>query len=100
MNPGVRLPKDKLLEFCQRHHIRRMAVFGSALREDFRPDSDIDILVGFEPGKSPGLIGFTRMERELSELIGRKVDLNTPGCLSPYFRDEVLREAENLYGNG
>ncbi len=97
MNPGVRLPKDRLLEFCQRHHIRRMAVFGSALREDFRPDSDIDILVEFEPGKSPGLIGFTRMERELSELIGRKVDLNTPGCLSPYFRDEVLREAENLY---
>ena len=92
----VRLPKDKIADFCRRHHIRRLAVFGSVLHGDARPDSDLDVLVEFEPGNVPGL-AFFGMEQELSELLGRKVDLNTPQFLSPYFRDEVLAEAEVQY---
>lgn len=85
-----------LSEFCRRNGIRRLAVFGSALRDDFRPDSDVDILVEFEPGTRIGL-RFFALERELSALLGRKVDLNTPHFLSPYFRGEVLAEAEDIY---
>ena len=99
MNVGqtkVRLPKDKIADFCRRHHIRKLAVFGSVLHGDSRPDSDLDVLVGFEPGHVPGL-AFFGMEQELSELLGRRVDLNTPQFLSPYFRDEVLAEAEVQY---
>ena len=97
----VKLPKEKIGEFCRRHHIRKLAVFGSALREDFRSDSDLDILVEFEPGHTPGLIRLAGMEIELSTLLGgRKVDMNTPLCLSPYFRDEVLAEAEPVYVAG
>jgi predicted nucleotidyltransferase len=92
----VRLPKDKIADFCRRHHIRRLSVFGSVLHGDARPDSDLDVLVEFEPGHVPGL-AFFGMEQELSELLGRKVDLNTPQFLSPYFRDEVLAEAEVQY---
>jgi uncharacterized protein len=92
----VGLPKDKIADFCRRHHIRKLAVFGSVLHGDARPDSDLDILVEFEPGHVPGL-AFFGMEQELSELLGRKVDLNTPQFLSPYFRDEVLAEAEVQY---
>ena len=92
----INLPKQKIADFCRRHHIRKLAVFGSALREDFRPDSDLDVLVEFEPGHTPGL-AFFGMEQELSELLGRKVDLNTPQFLSPYFRDKVLAEAEVQY---
>ena len=92
----VDLPKEKIADFCRRHHIRKLAVFGSALREDFRPDSDLDVLVEFDPGHTPGL-AFFGMEQELSELLGRKVDLNTPHFLSPYFRDKVLAEAEVHY---
>jgi len=84
-------------EFCQRHHIRRIPLFGSILRDDFRPDSDVDFLVEFETGKTPGLLGLAGMEIELSELIGRKVDLRTAKELSRYFREEVLTEAERLY---
>jgi hypothetical protein len=82
--------------FCSRHRIRRMAIFGSALRDDFGPGSDVDVLVEFEPGARVGLAFFS-MQDELSALLGRKVDLNTPGFLSRYFRDSVLREAEDLY---
>jgi predicted nucleotidyltransferase len=92
----INLPKQKVADFCRRHHVRKLAVFGSALREDFRPDSDLDVLVEFEPGHTPGL-AFFGMEQELSELLGRKVDLNTPQFLSPYFRDKVLAEAEVQY---
>ena len=92
----VDLPKEKIADFCRRHHIRKLAVFGSALREDFRPDSDLDVLVEFDSGHTPGL-AFFGMEQELSELLGRKVDLNTPQFLSPYFRDKVLAEAEVHY---
>jgi hypothetical protein len=92
----VDLPKEKIADFCRRYHICKLAVFGSALREDFRPDSDLDVLVEFDPGHTPGL-AFFGMEHELSELLGRKVDLNTPQFLSPYFRDKVLAEAEVQY---
>ena len=88
--------KRKLAAFCKRRHIKRLALFGSALREDFRPDSDVDVLVEFEPGHTPGL-EFFAMEEELSSLLGRKVDLNTPGFLSKYFRDRILSEAQDLY---
>ncbi len=72
--------------FCRTHHIRRLSLFGSVLRADFSDASDIDVLVEFEPGHVPGL-AFFGMEMELSEILGRKVDLNTPRFLSPYFRD-------------
>lgn len=92
----VQLPKRDIADFCRRHHVRKLAVFGSVLRDDVRPDSDVDVLVEFEPGRTPGL-EFFNMERELSELVGRRVDLNTPEFLSRYFRDEVLKEAEVQY---
>ena len=93
---GVVLSEDRMREFCRRNHIRKLSLFGSVLREDFEPDSDIDVLVEFEPGKTPGL-AFFGMQDELSEMLGRKVDLNTPACLSRHFREEVLREAEAQY---
>lgn len=93
---GAISPSIDLADYCRRNNIRRLALFGSALRDDFRPDSDLDILIEFEPGTRVGL-RFFAIERELSNLFGRKVDLNTPNFLSPYFRDEVLDEAENLY---
>lgn len=96
MSARIDVRKEKLAEFCRRNHIRRLALFGSVLRDDFRPDSDVDVLVEFEPGHVPGL-AFITMQDELSDLLGRKVDLNTPACLSPYFRKEVLDEAEVLY---
>jgi predicted nucleotidyltransferase len=92
----IAVPKEQLAEFCRRHHIRRLSLFGSVLREDFRPDSDVDILVEFEPGKTPGL-AFFAMQDELAELLGRPVDLNTPAWLSRHFRDDVLAEAEPMY---
>jgi predicted nucleotidyltransferase len=93
---GIEIPREAIAEFCRRHRIRRLALFGSILREDFRPQSDVDVLVEFEPGATPGF-AFFGMQDELSEILGRKVDLNTPQCLSKYFRDEVLREAQELY---
>jgi len=97
----IELPRDLIASFCRESHIRRLAVFGSALRPDFRPDSDIDLLVEFEPGQVPGLFGIARMERELSALLGgRKVDLRTPEDLSRYFRQQVLDEAEVQYAQG
>ncbi len=93
---GVRLPEEEIAKLCQRHHIRRLALFGSILSDEFRPDSDIDVLVEFEPGKTPGL-DFFGIEIELSDLLGRPVDLNTPRSLSRYFRDQVLAEARTLY---
>ena len=92
----VDIPVERPGALCERYHVRRLAFFGSVLRHDFRPESDLDVLVEFQPGKTPGL-GFFGLELELSELFGRKVDLNTAGCLSPYFRDEVLAEAEAVY---
>ena len=86
----------KIEAFCRANGIRRLALFGSVLRDDFRPDSDVDVLVEFQPGVRVGL-AFIRMQDELSAILGPKVDLNTPGTVSKYFRDEVLHEAETLY---
>ena len=96
MAPHIEIPKDWIAEFCRNNHIRRLALFGSVLRDDFGPDSDIDVLVEFEPDAHVGLRFFS-MEIELSEMLGRKVDLNTPGFLSDYFRDKVMAEAEVQY---
>ncbi len=96
MIAGLFVDREKIAAFCRTHHIRRLALFGSVLRDDFRPDSDVDILVEFEPGKVPGL-AFFAMQRELSGILGRKVDLNTPQCLSRYYRDKVQAEAEAVY---
>lgn len=92
----IALPQAEIEAFCRRNHIRRLALFGSVLRDDFGPDSDVDVLVEFEPGKTPGL-AFFGMQDELSEIIGREVDLNTVGFLSPYFRDRVLADARDIY---
>ena len=97
MKPQVSIPKDQVAQFCREHGIKRLAVFGSALRSDFGPDSDIDVLVEFEPERIPGLFAFAGMELELTRMLGRKVDLRTPEDLSRYFRQEVLAEAQVQY---
>lgn len=99
MNKNLVMPRDKIADFCRRHHIQRLAVFGSALRDDFTPESDVDILVNFQKGQEPGF-AFFDIQDELTELLGRKVDLHTPGFLSRYFRDKVLQEAEVQYVQG
>lgn len=92
----IEIPREKIAELCRRHRIRKLALFGSILRDDFAEDSDVDVLVEFEPGTAVGLNFFT-MERELSSLLGRRVDLNTPGFLGKYLRDEILSDAEVQY---
>ncbi len=93
---GIDIPTARIADLCRSHRIRKLSIFGSILRDDFGPDSDIDVLVEFEPGATPGF-GFFGIQEELAEILGRKVDLNTPQCLSRYFVDEVLREAQVLY---
>lgn len=93
---GLEMPQERIAGFCRRHHIRRLALFGSILRDDFGPESDVDVLVEFEPGTRVGLSFFT-MQDELTTILGRQVDLNTPGFLSRYFRDEILSAAEVQY---
>lgn len=90
------IPRDQIAAFCRRHHIHRLAIFGSALRSDFTTDSDLDVLVEFEPDARTGL-AFFAMQDELSRMLGRSVDLNTPDFLSKHFRDQVLAEAKDLY---
>jgi hypothetical protein len=97
VSPRVHLDREKLAEFCRRNHIRKLSLFGSVLTDRFGPNSDVDFLVEFEPNNGPGYFGLARMERELSELIGRKVDLRTPSELSRYFRDEVCAGAQVQY---
>jgi predicted nucleotidyltransferase len=92
----VNIPEQELTDFCRRNHIRKLSLYGSILHENFRPDSDVDVLVEFESGHTVGYITLAGFEIDLSKMIGRKVDLRTPGELSPYFRDEVLREAKLL----
>ena len=92
----IRVPRKRLAEFCRTNHIRKLAFFGSVLRDDFGPNSDIDVLVEFEEGKTPGLV-FFGMQEELGKILKRKVDLNTPEFLSKYFRDQVLSEAQVQY---
>jgi predicted nucleotidyltransferase len=96
----IELPKEKIAGFCKRNHIRKLSLFGSVLHGDFGPDSDIDLLAEFETDHVPGFFRFAHMARELSELLGKKVDLRTPQELSRYFRDEVLSEAEVQYVEG
>jgi len=92
----VSINHKNIAAFCRKHHISRLSFFGSVLRDDFGPESDVDVLVEFENGYLPGLAFFT-MEQELSMIIGRKVDLNTPRFLSPYFREEVVAESVTEY---
>jgi predicted nucleotidyltransferase len=95
--PKIYIPDKKIFEFCRRHHVRRLSFFGSVLRDDFQPGSDVDILVEFEPGTRMGMIRLAGLELELGEILGRKVDLNTPGFLSEYYREQVLAQAEVQY---
>ena len=98
MHPSLNLDEAIVARFCQTHHIRRLALFGSQLKGTARPDSDIDLLVEFDPAHTPGLIGVAAMEIELSELLGgRKIDLRTPEDLSRYFRDEIVQTAQVQY---
>ena len=96
----IELPKERIKEFCKRHHIRKLSLFGSALRDDFSPESDLDILVEFDPAHIPGLIRLAGMEIELTEILGRKVDMRTAQDLSRYFRDEVLNSSKVQYAEG
>ena len=97
---NVDMHDAELAAFCRSHHIRRLSLFGSALRDDFRPDSDVDMLVEFQPDCPVGLIKLAAIERALSTLLGQTVDLRTPDELSPYFRDEVTRSAVVQYAEG
>ena len=97
---AIAIDRQEIAAFCRRHHIRKLALFGSVLRRDFRPDSDVDVLVEFEPGHPVGLIRLAGIERELSGLLGRKADIRTPADLSRYFRDEVVASAEVQYEEG
>jgi predicted nucleotidyltransferase len=96
--PGsLRMPREEIAEFCKRNRIRRLALFGSVLRDDFSPESDVDVLVEFERGAHVGMIRLAGLELELGAILGRKVDMNTPGFLSKYYRNQVLSEAEVQY---
>jgi len=97
MSMRIPINPDEIAAFCQRHHIRKLAFFGSVLRDDFRPDSDVDVLLEFEPDVRIGLFGLMAMQLEFSEMIGREADFRLPGDLSRYFRDRVIAEAEVLY---
>ena len=100
MMAKIQIPKDLLDDFCRRHLIRRLSLFGSVLRDDFGPQSDVDVLVEFEPGAAVGYFELADMESELSERLGRKADIRTPAELSRYFRQEVLAAAEPQYVSG
>jgi len=94
MSPKVAFDREKLAEFCRHNYIRKLSLFGSVLTDRFSPDSDVDVLVEFEPGNGPGYFGLAGMEIELSEMLGRKVDLRTPQELSRYFREKVVTGAD------
>jgi uncharacterized protein len=93
----LRVSSQEIVTFCRRHHITRLSVFGSVVRDDFRPDSDVDVLVEFEPDARIGFLALSRMQRELSEIVGRRVDLVPRAGLKPLIRDVVLASAELLY---
>jgi len=96
----IKIPQHAISEFCRKHRICKLSLFGSVLRDDFGPESDIDVLVEFEHGSTPGLITLASLEIELSTILGRRVDLRTPGDLSRYFREDVIRTAEVQYAAG
>jgi predicted nucleotidyltransferase len=95
--PGITIDDGALRTFCVTHHIRRLKLFGSALRGELRPGSDVDLLVEFEPGQVPGLLSMAALELELGDMIGREVELRTPHDLSRYFRDQVVAAGRVLY---
>ncbi len=97
MRAKIKIDRDKIAEFCRRNRIRKLSLFGSVLRDDFGPESDVDMLVEFEPDAQFSLFRMADMELELSAMLGRKVDLRTPEELSRYFRDEVVQSAEVQY---
>jgi uncharacterized protein len=99
MPPTALAPDDKALtDFCRAHGIRQLSVFGSTIKGTARPDSDLDLLVEFEPDRVPGLLGMAKLEEELSALMGGKtIDLRTAGDLSRYFRDDIIRTAQTRY---
>ena len=101
---GVTFPEDRIADFCRRHGVQRLSLFGSILREPtpeggygFRPTSDVDVLVEFLPGRTPSLLGFAGMQLEMTAMLGREAQLHTPPMLSPYFRADVLKEARMLH---
>ena len=93
----IEFPSDQIAVFCRLHGVARLALFGSILRDDFGPQSDVDVLVEFQPGATPGFFAFAGMQMELAKMIGRRVDLRTPNDLSQYFRDSVMRQAVVQY---
>jgi len=97
MSLHIEVDSEQIADFCRRNHIRRLAFFGSVLTGEFRPDSDVDVLVEFQPDYRIGLLRMAEMEIELSRIIGRKADMRTPRDLSRYFRDEVVAKAEVQY---
>jgi len=97
MHPSVTIDREALAAFCRRHGIRRLAVFGSALRDDVGPHSDVDVLVEFEPGRTPGLVRILRDARRSEPDVWSRLDLHTPASLSRYFRDKVLAGAQDQY---
>jgi predicted nucleotidyltransferase len=94
---AIEIPENRIREFCRRNGIRKLSMFGSVLRDDFNPESDIDILIEFKDGATPGLFSLMRMQDELTEILGRAVDLRTPNDLSRYFRDDVVDNAVIQY---
>ena len=96
-NANVSLPKKNVEQFCLKYNIRKLSLFGSILREDFKPESDVDVLIEFEEGHTPGFIRLAGIELELSRILGRKADLRTPQELSRYFRDDVMKSAKVQY---
>jgi predicted nucleotidyltransferase len=93
----INIPRSKIVDFCKANRIRRLALFGSVLREDFGPSSDVDVLVEFDTDARVGMIRLAALEIELSQILGHKVDLNTPGFLSKYYRERILSEAAVQY---
>lgn len=96
----IQVPKDKIRIFCKKYHVKKLSFFGSMLRNDFSADSDLDVLIEFQPNQKIGYLDMARMEEELSAIMNKKVDLRTPAELSRYFRQEVLENAEVQYAEG
>jgi len=94
---GIDVPAERLAEFCRRYHVRTLAFFGSVLRDDFGPSSDVDVLIEFQPELGPSLLGFAGMQLEMTEMLGREAHLHTPAMLSPRWREQIRREAKVQY---
>jgi len=97
MSAHIQLDPEFVAEFCKRHHVQRLSLFGSVLTDRFRPESDVDFLIEFEPEDTPGFFALARMQFELEAVVGKPVDLRTPKDLSRHFREEVLQSAEVQY---